>query len=48
MKVAIVHYWMTTMGGGERVLQQLHELYPDAPIFTSVYDAKAMPEFKKR
>ena len=34
------------MGGGERVLLELHKLYPDAPIYTSVYDPKALPEFK--
>jgi len=30
----------TTFGGAENVLQSLHHLYPTAPIFTSVYDAK--------
>src|SRR5207237_2173440 len=27
-----------------RVLEVLHQLYPDAPIFTSVYDADALPD----
>jgi glycosyltransferase involved in cell wall biosynthesis len=34
MKVAIVHDWLVG-GGAERVVEQLHELYPDAPIYTS-------------
>lgn len=34
MKVAIVHDWLTGMRGGEKVLEQLCELYPQAPIYT--------------
>ncbi len=34
MKVAIVHDWLVG-GGAERVVEELHALYPDAPIFTS-------------
>jgi len=34
MKVAIVHDWLVG-GGAERVVQALHEMYPDAPIYTS-------------
>jgi len=34
MKVAIVHDWLIG-GGAERVVQALHEMYPDAPIYTS-------------
>jgi glycosyltransferase involved in cell wall biosynthesis len=33
-KVAIVHDWLVG-GGAERVVQALHEMYPDAPIYTS-------------
>ncbi|TXG76640.1 glycosyltransferase family 4 protein [Patescibacteria group bacterium] len=33
-RVAIVHDWLVG-GGAERVIQTLHELYPDAPIYTS-------------
>jgi glycosyltransferase involved in cell wall biosynthesis len=42
MKVAIVHYWLVAMRGGEKVLESLCELFPDAVIFTHVYDAKAV------
>lgn len=38
MKVAIVHDDLVQWGGAERVLLGLLEIYPDAPIFTSVYD----------
>lgn len=34
MKTAIVHDWLVG-GGAERVVEQLHELYPEAPIYTS-------------
>ena len=40
MKVAIVHYWLVGMRGGEKVLEALCELYPDADIYTHV----AVPE----
>ena len=31
MKVAIVHEWLTNMGGSEQVVSVLLELFPDAP-----------------
>lgn len=34
MKVAIVHDWLVG-GGAERVVQELHRMYPEAPIYTS-------------
>ena len=37
MKVAIIHYWLVNMRGGEKVLEALCELYPQADIFTHVY-----------
>jgi glycosyltransferase involved in cell wall biosynthesis len=36
MKVAIVHEWLTTVGGSERVLEQLVSLYPQADVFCLV------------
>ena len=42
MKVAIVHYWLVGMRGGEKVVEALCEMYPDADIFTHVYDPKAV------
>lgn len=37
MKVAIIHYWLIGMRGGERVLEALCRMYPDADIFTNAY-----------
>jgi len=34
MKVALVHDWLTGMRGGEKCLEVLCELFPDAPIYT--------------
>lgn len=42
MKVAIIHYWLVAMRGGERVLERLCMLYPEADIFTHVYRPEAM------
>jgi glycosyltransferase involved in cell wall biosynthesis len=44
-KVAIVADWLTNMGGAEPVILELHKLFPNAPIYTSVYNKKAMPAF---
>ena len=38
MRIAIVHDDLVQFGGAERVLEALCEIYPDAPIFTSVFD----------
>jgi glycosyltransferase involved in cell wall biosynthesis len=37
MKVAIVHYWLVGMRGGEKVIEALCDMYPQADIFTHVY-----------
>ena len=42
MKVAIVHDWLVNYGGAERVVEQMLALYPEADIFTLVYDRKKM------
>ncbi|MEB3329584.1 MAG: glycosyltransferase, partial [Candidatus Sericytochromatia bacterium] len=43
MKVALVHEWLTTLGGSERVLLAFHRCFPDAPVFTSVHDPAGLP-----
>lgn len=48
MRVALVHDWLTNFAGSERCIHALHELYPEAPVFTSVYNEKEMPEFFKK
>jgi glycosyltransferase involved in cell wall biosynthesis len=42
MRTAIVHYWLVGMRGGEKVLEGLSELYPDADIFTHVLVPEAI------
>lgn len=37
LKVAIVHDWLTNMGGAEQVVRVLHEMFPEAPIYTSLF-----------
>ncbi|HOC17590.1 MAG TPA: glycosyltransferase [Vicinamibacterales bacterium] len=36
-RIALVHDWLTGMRGGEKVLEALCELYPEAPVFTMVH-----------
>lgn len=38
MKVAIVHDYLNQMGGAERVVSVLHEIFPEAPIYTTIVD----------
>ncbi|MDR0312069.1 MAG: glycosyltransferase [Treponema sp.] len=42
MKTAIVHYWLVNMRGGEKVIEALLEMFPDADIYTHVYNPKAV------
>ncbi len=41
MKCAIVHYWLLGMRGGEKVLESLCKLFPEADIFTLFYNPDA-------
>jgi glycosyltransferase involved in cell wall biosynthesis len=43
MRVAITTDWLDSFGGAERVLLQLHRMYPEAPIFTTVHNPAALP-----
>ena len=38
MKLAIVHDWLTNMGGAEQVIINFKEIYPNAPIYTTFYN----------
>jgi glycosyltransferase involved in cell wall biosynthesis len=42
MKTAIIHYWLVNMRGGEKMLEALLELFPDADIYTHVYNPRAV------
>lgn len=37
MRVALLHYWLTTMRGGEAVFREFCRLFPDGEVFTHVY-----------
>jgi glycosyltransferase involved in cell wall biosynthesis len=41
-KVALVHDYLREYGGAERVLEELHQLYPEAPVYTAFVDKKAL------
>ncbi len=45
MKVAIVCDWLTNVGGAEKVLLAIHQMYPEAPIYTSQYNPKGIDWF---
>ncbi|MCA9332267.1 glycosyltransferase [Candidatus Saccharibacteria bacterium] len=45
-KVAIVCDWLTGIGGAERVVLELHKMFPEAPIYTSQYDPEKIDWFK--
>ncbi|GAC1391834.1 MAG: glycosyltransferase [Ktedonobacteraceae bacterium] len=48
MKVALVHDYLNQMGGAERVVLALHEIFPNAPLYTSIYDPQRVdPAFQK-
>ena len=40
MKVAVIHYWFITRRGGEKVVESILKLYPDADVYTLFYDPK--------
>lgn len=48
MKVAIVHDYIKEYGGAERVLEALHGVFPDAPVYTSVYLPKYLGPHRER
>ena len=45
LKVALVHDWLVGQGGGERVLYDFHQMFPNAPIYTLVYDEEKAPKW---
>lgn len=44
MKVAIVHDFLFKMGGAERVVKAIADLYPEAPLYTLIYDERQCGE----
>lgn len=43
MRVALIHDYLTQYGGAERVLEVLHSMYPQAPVYTSLYEPDHLP-----
>jgi glycosyltransferase involved in cell wall biosynthesis len=43
MNIALIHDWLNQIGGAEDVLETFVELYPNAPIYTSLYWKEKMP-----
>jgi glycosyltransferase involved in cell wall biosynthesis len=43
LRVAIVHDWLNQIGGAEGVLEVLVDMFPEAPVYTSIYWPEAMP-----
>lgn len=46
-RIAIVCDWLINRGGAERVITKLHELFPNAPIYTALFDPERLPGFEK-
>jgi glycosyltransferase involved in cell wall biosynthesis len=46
LKVALVADWLTGVGGAERVVLELHKMFPEAPIYTSQYSPSSLDWFK--
>ncbi len=44
MRIALVHDYLTQYGGAERVLQAMHDRFPEAPVLTALYDPASMPD----
>jgi glycosyltransferase involved in cell wall biosynthesis len=48
MKIALAHDWLNQMGGAENVLEQMVDMYPGAPVFTTIYAPDLMPDAYRR
>jgi glycosyltransferase involved in cell wall biosynthesis len=46
-RVAIVHEWLTIPGGSEDVVIELLKMFPQAELFTTIYDPVPWPEIIK-
>lgn len=48
MRTALLHYWLTNMRGGEKVLAELAAMLPDADVFTHAFVPDGVPPFAAR
>jgi len=44
LRVALVHHWLVRMRGGEKVLESLCRIFPQADVYTLVLDSKAITD----
>lgn len=47
MNIAIVHDWLTGFAGAEKVVLEMLKVYPNAKIYTSIFDKEKVKEFSK-
>jgi len=43
-RIALVHDWLNQLGGAENVLEELVDLFPGSPVYTSMYAPERMPD----
>src|SRR3989442_2584574 len=48
LRVALVHDWLVTLGGADRVLLALHEVFPQAPVFVGLHELSRLPHSFRR
>ena len=46
-KIAIVADWLTNQGGAEKVILDIYKCFPEATIFTTIYNQEKLPQFKE-
>ncbi len=48
LRVALIHEWLITLGGSDRVLLALHDVFPKAPVFVALHALGQLPESFRR
>ncbi len=48
LKIALIHDYLKEYGGAERVLESLHQIFPEAPIYTAYFDIEGFGPHKER
>jgi len=48
MKIALVHDYLAEYGGAERIVEAIHEIWPDAPLYTAFVDWKRLGKHAQR
>jgi len=48
LKIALVHDWLLGVGGAEKTLKALHEIFPQAPVYTLFYNKNFTDKFLPR